>query len=84
MIIKKTICHSNDLKYNGGFMNNIVARELIGKPGKLAKQYFGTLISKEQHYDYLYLDVTLQNLIILGNFSFQVPALKELYKIDEL
>lgn len=65
-------------------MKDIVARDLLGKPEKLTQQYFGNIISKHQQYDYLFLDSKLKNLIMIGGFLFQVPALKELYKEEEL
>lgn len=65
-------------------MNNIQARELLGKTAELAQKYFGALITEPEGYDYQFIDAGLQNLIIIGRFSFTVPALKELYKEEEL
>ncbi len=65
-------------------MNNIEARKLLGKPEELAQKYFGALMGDQEGYDYQFTDASLKNLIILGRFAFFVPALKELYKDEEL
>lgn len=65
-------------------MLGIKAREFLGSSEKLAKKYFQDLLDEKKHYDYQYVNVSLQNLIIIGEFTFQVPALNELYKEEEL
>lgn len=53
-------------------------------PEELAEKYFGTLISEQDCFDYQFIDAGMQNLIIMGKFAYQVPALKEVYKDEEL
>ncbi len=65
-------------------MNQQLARELLGKPENLAREYFGDMITEPACYDYQFIDARLNNLIVMGRFLYQVPALKELYKQEEL
>lgn len=64
-------------------MKKIVARDVLNKPEELARKYFGTLIGKDG-YDYQFTDTSLRQIIVIGQFEFGVPALKELYKDEEL
>jgi cellobiose phosphorylase len=64
-------------------MKHILARELLGKPQEMAQQFFGELITETEGYDYQFTDASLQNLLLIGRFTYQVPAFKELYK-DEM
>lgn len=65
-------------------MIDIRARELLGNLEELAQKYFGQRLDEKKNYDFQYIDAGLQNFIVIGEFTFQVPALKELYKEEEL
>lgn len=65
-------------------MKNLRARQLLGNAEKRAFQIFGQLMDRDKCYDFQYMDVSLQTLLVIGEFKFFVPAIKEMYKDAEL
>lgn len=61
-------------------MIKLHARDLLNNSKTLAYQYFGELLSYSESYDYQFIDLQLKHLLVIGNFKYQIPAFKELYK----
>ncbi len=64
-------------------MLRLNARDMLGDSKKIGHQYFRGLLSDDKCYDYQFIDVSLKHLIVIGDFTHQIPAFKELYK-DEI
>ena len=64
-------------------MLRLNARDMLGNSKTLGRQYFNELIFNDKSYDYQFTDVSFKNIMVIGDFVYQIPAFKELYK-DEL
>ena len=61
-------------------MHRLNARDILGDSKVLAHKYFGELLDDNRYYDYQFNDISLKHLIVIGDFIYQIPAFKELYK----
>jgi len=61
-------------------MIRLNARDVLNNSKILAEQYFGKLLNDKGYYDYQFVDVNFNHIIAIGDFTYQIPAFKELYK----
>lgn len=61
-------------------MLRLCARDMLYKSKTLAHQYFKEVIHNDKCYDYQFIDARLEQLMVIGNFEYQIPAFKEMYK----
>ena len=65
-------------------LKTILARDVLHEETKKMKEYFGVLINEDLEYDSQFIDISLKNIIAIGGFHFKVPALKEIFKQEDL
>ena len=59
-------------------MLRLNARDMLGNSKTLGRQYFNELIFNDKSYDYQFTDVSFKNIMVIGDFVYQIPAFKEL------
>ena len=50
----------------------------------IAHLYFKELLSDDKCYDYQFTDASLKHLIVIGEFTYQIPAFHELYQDEKI
>lgn len=65
-------------------MLKLNARDIKDKSKTLAHQYFKELLRESKSYDYQFIDIKLENLMVIGGFDYHVPAFMELCKNNTL
>lgn len=65
-------------------LKNVLARETLNEATNVLKQYFKDYTNEDLAYDSQFIDLSGTNIIAIGGFLFKVPALKELFKDEEL
>ncbi|MBU3804511.1 MAG: glycosyl transferase [Candidatus Cellulosilyticum pullistercoris] len=65
-------------------LKNVLARETLNEATKVLNQCFKEYMNKDLVYDSQFMDVSSTHIIAIGGFVFKVPALKELFKDQEL
>ncbi|HKL79246.1 MAG TPA: glycosyl transferase [Mobilitalea sp.] len=63
-------------------MKRLYARDTLYNSKALAHQYFKEYLFDDKYYDYQFTGVNLKNLMVIGNFVFQIPAFREFYKSE--
>lgn len=61
-------------------MEILHGRETLNYSKRLAEQYFGRVLYDNCFYDYQFIDIDYRNIIVIGGFTYQIPAFKEIYK----
>lgn len=61
-------------------MIRLCARDMLYNSKTLAHRIFKEIICDDKCYDYQFIDVRLEHLMVIGDFEYQIPAFKELYK----
>lgn len=65
-------------------LKNVVARQTLNEATKILDTYFKDYINEDLVYDSQFINISNTHIIAIGGFEFKVPALKELFKDEQL